>query len=309
MTNAQQLPLFKEKRALSKRTSLHDMISPFQNFLRNEGKSVNTIKSFSSDMRLLCQYFGEDKQIGALSTRDLNHFLDWLENGRGRPCSQKSYARRVTTIKVLFKWLNEIKVLDTNPSKPILQRSGPAPLQPILSQMDVHRLLDFTAQQRTAKKPDARPDLLVRLILDTAIKKSEAMNIALTHIQRSNEDKPFVIIKHKNVQNLYKERRLALQPDWLVVLDEYLVQYQPKGTLFNCTARNLEYVLRDTAMAAGIESKISFEILRWTSAVRAHLNGIDMDTLRENMGLSAVSWRETSQKIVQLAGRYVAQSR
>jgi hypothetical protein len=46
---------------------------------------------------------------------------------------------------------------------------------------------------------------------------------------------------------------------------------------------------------------VSFEILRWTSAVRDYRRGVDLDDLREKMGLSRISWRETSDKIVRLA--------
>ncbi len=85
------------------------------------------------------------------------------------------------------------------------------------------------------------------------------------------------------------------------MLDEYLEQYQPPDTIFDCTARNLEYILHDVATAAGIEGKVSFEILRWTSAVRDYRRGVDLDELREKMGLSRISWRETSDKIIRLA--------
>ncbi|NJO53105.1 MAG: hypothetical protein HC840_31080 [Leptolyngbyaceae cyanobacterium RM2_2_4] len=57
-------------------------------------------------MRLAGSYLDESRGIGELTTTDLNGFLYWLENGRGVPCSRKSYARRVTTLKVYFRWLN-----------------------------------------------------------------------------------------------------------------------------------------------------------------------------------------------------------
>ncbi|MFP4322299.1 MAG: tyrosine-type recombinase/integrase [Anaerolineales bacterium] len=306
MSTTHQLPLFQIISPLSTETLLQDAIEPFREYLRNEGKSDNTIKGFSSDLHLMCQFFGDNVTIGSLQTRDLNRFLDWLEHGRGRPCSQKSYARRVTTNKVFFKWLKDIHIRHDDPAQALLQRSGPAPLQPVLSPQDVHTLLDFTHSLRyKEKKADPRPDMLVRLLLDTGIKKSEAMNIQLHDIRRG--ELPELTIVYQNKQNVYKERRLPLAPDWFAVLDEYILAYAPDDTLFTCTARNLEYVLRYTAMGAGIEGKVSFEILRWTSAVRQYLDGADMDKLREKMGLSRVSWRETNQKIIELAKRQLAQ--
>jgi len=307
MSDTQQLPLFvtHEQSVLSHKTALVDAMIPFQDYLRSEGKTKNTIKGFTSDLRLMCQYFGDEVPIGTLNTTDLNRFLNWLEHGRGQPCSRKSYARRVTTMKVFFKWLKEDKIRTDNPATAIVQRSGPAPLQPVLSQDDIYTLLNYTKKLRNnKKKPDARPDLLVRLLLDTGIKKNEAMSLTPDSIDDSDSVNPVLVVRHKNKQNIYKERRIPLDAEWVGVLDVYLRQYKPKGgVIFDCTARNLEYVLRDVAVAAGVETKVSFEILRWTSGVRDYLNGMDMEDLREKMGLSRVSWRETSKKITTLAQR------
>jgi len=192
-------------------------------------------------------------------------------------------------------------VLPHDPASALVQRSGSAPLQPILSEEEIGRLLAYTLSLRLAPKPDARPDLLVRLLLDTGLKKSECMALTPDHIQRDDPSAPILIIRHRKPNDIYKERKIALDPDWLTVLDEYLEQYHPPETIFDCTARNLEYVLRDTATGAGIEGKVSFEILRWTCAVRDYQRGMDLDEMREKMGLSRISWRETSDKIIRLA--------
>jgi integrase/recombinase XerD len=287
---------------LTGRSKLIDAIRPFQAYLRGEGKTQNTIISFTSDLRVLCEFFGDAMPLGKITTARLNEFLYWLEHGRGIPCSRKSYARRVTTVKVFFKWLKEEQVRRDDPAQPLLQRSGPAPLQSILTEDEITQLLTYTQALRFAAKPDARPDALVRLLLDTGIKKSETVQMKVEDIERRDPSHPTLIIRHKTPQNVFQERRIPLKPDWLDVLDEYLEQHQPKeGRVFDCTARNLEYVLTDAAKAAGIESRVSFEILRWTSAVRDYQAGMPMETLREKMGLSRISWRETGQKIIKLA--------
>jgi len=49
--------------------------------------------------------------------------------------------------------------------------------------------------------------------------------------------------------------------------------------------------------------QVGFETLRWTSAVRDYKTGMKEEQLRLKMGLSKVSWRETSDKIQRLAGQ------
>ena len=57
----------------------------------------------------------------------------------------------------------------------------------------------------------------------------------------------------------------------------------------------------DLAALAGIANGVSFEQLRWTCAVRDYRNGMPPERLREKLGLSLISWRETLPKIQKLA--------
>lgn len=300
-----QLPLFPDDvdYCLTSRSRLADAREPFLAHLRREGRSEHTLSAFLSDLRLVEEFFGGDMALKDFTTTRLNRFLEWLEHGRGVPCSRKSYARRVTTLKVFFKFLKAGRVLRHNPADALLQRSGAAPLQTVLSEQDIERLLSHTASLRAAESPDARPDLLVRLLLDTGIKKSECMRLVPADAVRDDPRHPYLLVRHRSPKNVYRERKIPLDPDWPAVLDEYLAQYQPGAFIFDCTARNLEYILHDVAVAAGVGARVSFEILRWTSAVRDHQRGMDSETIREKMGLSRISWRETSQKIAQLAAK------
>ncbi len=298
-----QLPLFSSdtEHALTRHSTLAEAIGPFQAYLRHEGRSQHTIDAFSSDLRLAVEFFGGEAILNDFTTRKLERFMEWIEFGRGVPCSRKSYARRVTTLKVFFGFLLKDKVLPDNPAAALLQRSGAAPLQPVLTESEIARLLAQTHALRVAEKPDARPDLLLRLLLDTGIKKGECMALTPEHIDRRDPREPVLFIRHKRRSDVYKERKIALDPEWLDVLDEYLEQYRPPDTIFDCTARNLEYILHDVAQAAGVTTRVSFETLRWTCGVRDYERGVDLEALREKFGLSRISWRETSDKIQRLA--------
>lgn len=287
---------------ISVHTALTHTIAVFQAHLLREGKTEHTLKAFTSDLHLLVEYTGEDRTIGEYRTDLLERFLNWLENGRGVPCSRKSYARRVTTLKVYFKWLFAIGALPHDPALAILQRSGQAPLSDILEDRDLSALLAYTYTLRLGEKPDARPEMLLRLLIETGIKKSETERLTPGDIVRLGKEQAVMVIKHASARDIYKERRLNLSAKFLDVYDDYLQQYRPQTTLFTCTMRNLEYVLADIAVGAAIEQKPSFEILRWTCAVRDYENGVDPDSIREKLGLSKISWIETFSKIKRLAG-------
>ncbi|MBZ0284099.1 MAG: site-specific integrase [Anaerolineae bacterium] len=310
MSDVRQLPLFQNQPTspadLNRHTELRHTIALFQQNLVKEGKSQHTVNAFTSDLQLLAEHTGDDTPVGKYTTTILNDFLDWLENGRGVPCSRKSYARRVTTLKVYFKWLYTVGAIPHDPAKPVLQRSGPAPLATVLSPSEIHDALLAARQMRKGEEIDTRPEMLFRLILDTGIKKSEAVAITPKDIDRSNPRAPILTVKHK-ARNVYKERRIQLDPDWVMLFDHYMIQYAPQNTIFNCTARNLEYILTDIGEAAGIPTKLSFEMMRWTCAVRDTRNELDDEFVREKLGLSPISWQETRAKIKKLIDRQVAE--
>ncbi len=104
-----QIPLFPGggEHALTRHSPVTDAVEPFLEHLRLEGRSQHTIKAFASDLRLVIEFFGEDMALEDFTTTKLNRFMTWIETGRGVPCSRKSYARRVTTLKVFFKFLKD----------------------------------------------------------------------------------------------------------------------------------------------------------------------------------------------------------
>ncbi|NWF68472.1 MAG: site-specific integrase [Chloroflexi bacterium] len=316
MSDVRQLPLFPQQPAsigdLNRFSALRDTLALFQQHLLRAGKSEHTVRAFTSDLLLLAEFTNEKTPVGRYTTDLLNQFMDWLENGRGVPCSRKSYARRVTTLKVYFKWLTENHVLAHDPAKALLQRSGPAPLAVILSASEIERALAVArVMQRTLRgvsERDTRPEMLFRLILDTGIKKNETMELTARSINRLNPQLPFLDIKHSKARDIYKERKIFLDPAWLALFDQYMAQYQPRERLITCTSRNLEYILEDIGKGAEIETKISFEMLRWTCAVRDYVAGVEPDTIREKLGLSPISWYETFAKTKRLAELYIEES-
>lgn len=305
LVDARQLTLFDmqplTEAELNARTPLRETWSLFQAHLFKQGKTTHTVDAFTADLHLLGEYSGEREPIKSITTRKLNSFLEWMEKGRGIPCSRKTYARRVTTLKVFFKWLHEIGALAQDPAAALLQRSGPAPLALILTDEEVEAALSATDKLRRMEKPDTRPALLFHLLLQTGMKKGEVARMKPDDIDTRNSAAPVLLVRQTSIKHQYKERRLLLEPLFLSLLDDYEAQYKPQTLVFTCTPRNLEYILEAIGDEAGIEKKLSFEMLRWTFAVRAYKLGMDANAVREALGLSKISWVETFAKIKQLA--------
>jgi site-specific recombinase XerD len=310
----EQLPLFPQKGAQGQYThpltmpgaikpssSLGAAIGAFHAHMIRKGFAENTIKAFLSDLHILSKYQGPNAPLREIGTRELNDFLVYLLHYRGKPCNAKSYSRRVTAIKVFFSWLAESGALPHDPAAPIPHHRVVTPLPQVLYESQVRRLLETTGALMEGDNADARPHLLINLLLETGIKKGECMAVRLSDIDLSDRQAPVLYIRYEDPRMYHKERKLALSPDLLPVLEKYLAQYEPRERLFECTARNLEYVLHDVSQLAGLPVRLSFEILRWTSAVHDYQAGMPADKLRKKMGLSKISWRETAEKLERLA--------
>jgi len=60
--------------------------------------------------------------------------------------------------------------------------------------------------------------------------------------------------------------------------------------------------LANVARQAELPRGLSFEMLRWTCAVRDYRAGMPADKLRQKLGVSKITWREIGIKIARLAG-------
>ncbi len=272
--------------------------------LVKDGRTVNTIKAFLSDIQLLASYLPPDRTVGSVTTRDINAFLNWMENERRVPCSPKTYSRRVTSIKSFYKWLMTYGVIQEDPTEKVIQKSVISPLPEILTTDEYQAVLDTANQFRFGKKPDARPMALVQLLLATAIKKSETLAISPNHVDLEDPDRPMLYIRYDSPSNRYKERQIELPLDWVPVYLEHLEQYPTTRRVFDFSARRLEYILEDIGKAAGLKKHLSFNMCRWTSVVHDYYINTDPEAIRVKLGVSKIQWREVAMKLKQLKDIY-----
>jgi len=238
-TKAQYGPPVAQIKSIDSNSSLAATASAYYDHMVRQGFSEHTVKAFAGDLRLLQKYFSGSRVISKIGTKDLNDFLTWLLHYRGVPCSPKSYARRVTTLKNFFGWLARAKIIPFDPSAAIVHARAKAPLPLYVKDDDVEKLLDAVEKKLKDPKPDPRPYLLVHLILQTGMKKSECVGIALRDIDRSGKE-PTILIRYSNPRMQHKERKLTFAKELLPVLDQYLDKYEPQEYLCECTPRNLE---------------------------------------------------------------------
>lgn len=282
-------------------THLQPAIQAWKIYLNDQGRSPYTIKAFIADLKLLDTFLPPDKTIGEITLKDLENFTHWLENDRGVPCSPKSLSRRITSVKSFFRWLQRGGVLIVDPADKLPQQTVTSPLPTVLTHPEMKTALKTAESMRTGESPDARPYTLLKLLIETAIKKGECRNINLNHLEVENPKEAYVFIRYTSPRYRYKERKLPLSPEWVEVFNEYVGQYEPQERLFPWTARRLEYILEDITEAAGFEKRISFDMCRWTSVLTDLIEGVEPDKIRQKLGVSKIQFREVRRKLRRLA--------
>jgi site-specific recombinase XerD len=305
-TSGEIVPAKEIQERLRPDSSLSAAISVWGESLEDAGKSIHTVKAFTADLRLMAKFVGAGQDINAIGTHDIKNFLDWMLHKRGVPCSPKTYARRVTSIKAFFRWLKEMNTLQDDPATAVPQQTVLSPLPEVLTTDEVKAVLKEAEALRIGKNPDPRPYTLLSLLLHTGIKKSECLAIHLNHIDLYAPDGPVLFIRYSDVRKRYRERKLPLEENWIYSYREYIAQFSPRELLFPYSPRRLEYMLEDIGKAAQLDKHLSFNMCRWTSALTDYLAGMDKNKIRQKLGISKIQWREIGNKLDRLAAQVEA---
>ncbi|MFO8037419.1 MAG: site-specific integrase [Anaerolineales bacterium] len=291
---------------ITPQTTLSPALNAWEIYLKDQGSSPHTVTAFLGDLRLLSSYLPPDKTLGDISLTDLNNFLDWMEHDRGVPCSPKTLARRITSLKSFFRWLHEGGAIPSNPAEKVVQKSVRSPLPEVLSPAEVEAMLDTAQKLREGKDPDLRSYTLFSLLLHTGIKKGECLSLSPNHIHLEAPQGPMIFIRYASPQNRYKERKIPIPESWVDVYQEYREKHQLTDTLFPWSARMLEYVLEDLGEEAGLQKRVSFSMCRWTCALNDWRANMEHNQIRQKLGVSEVQWREVSRKL-QILSRKIDQ--
>lgn len=281
---------------LTDQSSLAACAIPYQQDLMLRGKSNYTVTCFLSDLKMFSDYSGQDTPVGRVTKENLTDWLMKLKFGtKGQVPAPKTMARRVTFLKNFFSWLIREQVIKEDPSASLTLERPLPPLPELLFDDEVQRLTDAASQ-------DARAYCLVYLILNTGLKKEEVMGLKLHHIDLSDLHNPLVTVHFAAATGKqHRERRLALPGAFTTIFKNYQQKYRPTQEVFECTDRNLNYILAKAVKAANIKKRVTLQLLRDTFAVQQLRSGITPEALREKLGLSEEAWLESREKYRRLA--------
>jgi integrase/recombinase XerD len=289
-------PASEQTHTLTDQSSISSCVLPYRQELELRGKSNYTITCFLSDLKMFSDFVGLDIPVGRITKEHLTAWLMKLKFGSqeqrplSKPPAPKTMARRVTFLRNFFSWLAGEGIISEDPSLSLILERPLPPLPELLSPDEIQLLLKAASE-------DSRCHCLVYLVLYAGLKKEEIMGLKMHHVDLLDPHKPLITVHFEpSAGKQHRERRLALPAEFTTIFTKYQADYHINDTIFACTDRNLNYILAHTVAAAGIQKRVTLQLLRDTFAVQQLQDGISFDALREKLGLSDEAWLESREK-------------
>lgn len=260
--------------------------------LFDKNYSLNTISSYLTDVYNLLLFIDKNAKneniLFNLSEKDIREYIKKLKQTK---ISDRSIARKISTLKTYYKFLTITNKIKTNPMDFIVIPKQSKVLPTVLSIEEVLILLDIPLNNAY----DFRNKAMLEVMYATGLRISELINLKL-----SNIDLELNLIKTIGKGN--KERIIPIGDYATEYLKEYIYNY--RHTFLK--RENSEYVflnksgtkmsrqmffkiIQKLAIQKNIKTKFSPHTLRHSFATHMLEYGADLRTIQELLGHSNIS--------------------
>jgi integrase/recombinase XerD len=267
----------------------HDLIEQFIISRRVEkGLSGNTLQSYKSDLKMLCQAL--DKKEKGLLTTDRDDLIYVLAHLKDKGCSDASIARFVSSVRGFFKFAMTEGLIKQDPTANIESRKAWQALPRFLNQRDVNKLLD---------QPDPNNDLgfrdrtMLEVLYAAGIRVSELVTLKISDVDLES-----------GILNCLgkgsKQRRVPIGQSAVYYLRNYfairqrLLEGKRSDILFiepgskPITRQKFWKIIKQYGEAAGI-GHVTPHMLRHSFATTLIENGADLRSVQMMLGHSDIS--------------------
>lgn len=282
-------------------------------------KSPNSVDQYNSDLNMFLKYIRYhfkdtnetefDKivikdfslnELERIKQEDIHAFISYLSINRR--CGPATCARKISTIRIFFKYLTiTANLLKENPAQNLETPKLNKRLPKYLTLEDSQRLLNASLEDDDNKNKE-RDFAIITLFLNCGLRLSELIGINISDIKF--DDNKLTVIGKGN-----KERSIYLNKSCIKAINEYL-KVRPNNAkkdsknsdkaLFlssyrqRISKRTVENVVTKELQRAGLDTtKYSTHKLRHTAATLMYKYGqVDIRALQELLGHQSISTTE-----------------
>ncbi len=201
------------------------------------------------------------------------------------PLKNSTMARKLSTLKQFYKFLQMQNLVDDNP---LTQIHGYKKDQKLPDYLFKEEVGQFLSGFDLAKPGDRRDRVLFALIYGCGLRVSEACGLEWSHVHL---DERIVRIVGKG-----DKERIVPIPLWLMgLVEKWKLESGGSGLLFKnkngqpITARGVQYRMQVHAQKIGMPMNVHPHMLRHSYATHLLDGGVDIRTVQELLGHSALS--------------------
>ena len=245
----------------------------FQDYLVEKGYSRQTIASYRNDLRQFFSYLGTRREPHRATLETLRGFISSLYGGR----QAVSIARKVSTLKSYFRFLQRRGVIAKSPAAEIMLPKIPKKIPRVLGVDDAVMLMESPTSPRD--------HAILELLYGCGLLVGE-----LVGLQWGNLD-----LKEGWVRVLGKGKKERMVPlgekarQALVQFSENPEAGKLMGRVFRLTSRSVQRMLRKNGLKAGLVKKVTPHTLRHSYATHLMESGADLRGIQELLGHSSLS--------------------
>lgn len=267
------------------------MLKKFENYLKNVRKySINTVNSYLSDINIFLEYLKERK----INYKDVNRdvirtYLKYLDEAKYK---SSSINRLLSSLNDYYNYLVKMKYVKYNYFEDINRPRREKKLPNFINYEEYMTLIK-QAEKEENEFLRARNLLFLEILFDTGLRVSEAVNIKLGDINKSE-------CSIKVLGKGSKERIVYFGEYALNYLNEYMairagINSPDKNYLFlnknytKLTRRGAEYLINSVTKQALLKQKVTPHTLRHSFATEMLNNGCDIRSVQELLGHKSLS--------------------
>jgi len=252
---------------------IEDEIAGFEDYLRGEKKSENTIKEYSLLVRNMLRYLR--KRAEEITLGDLNRYKMYLSTRK--KYSKNSLYLAVKAIKSYFKY----KGLDT--ANGLTSPKRPKQMPKYLSEEEVKRLIE-------ASRENPRDYAIISLLAYSGLRVSELCNLRVEDVDFNER----IIYVHSGKGD--KDRIVVVSPHVIDALQNYLdtreddLEYLFASQKSQRISRVQVFrLVKKYAEKARIKKEVTPHVLRHTLATTLLRRGVDIRFIQQFLGHSSVA--------------------
>ena len=274
------------------------------------GKSFNTIRGYRRDLLQFMEYLEEYEEIHNFEEIEMMTFRSFIaylnspkrlekdENTKDmkkkaklKPVSKRSINRKISALRTFFKYLQEIKVIETNKASYINVPKFEKELPNVINRDDLNNLRHVI---NTEKITGIRDRLIIELLYSSGLRSIELINLSEFMIDIEEREIRVVGKGDKERITFFSENAKKWLIKYIEEKKRQYANYTREVLIVNSkgkklTTRSLRRLISAHAHEAGIEKEITPHVFRHSFATELLNNGVDIRYLQELLGHSSIA--------------------